>query len=371
MELHKLNGYLSEQSVITFSSEVLSFKYANNKFSFHWNEGRLNYRRRKTLYIPAERNIVSVIPNWFEVNLGSNNTRSYLADWETVRKYFSKKNPLSILDIGKYYHNASDNSDHILTKDNIDILMESASSGLQAVVPLQALIQYYGYNYYKDGLKRKESNVNIQQKMVRLHENIQHQLINTLTDEEKAAWESKKEKILRENNDISLLPDDLRSSLFFPNAEIETEYMDIVSQFRYPSSTAFFIEEPELNLYPITQYKLVSTIVKMVNEMNHTLFITTHSPYILTSLNNLIYAGEIGKQHPKETAQVIPQNLWINKDYVSAWKINADTYMLENLLADDLNILKAEELDDISEIINNQFSELFKIAHQEEEYINL
>ncbi|MDN5292447.1 MAG: hypothetical protein PWQ06_2686, partial [Anaerophaga sp.] len=110
--------------------------------------------------------------------------------------------------------------------------------------------------------------------------------------------------------------------------------------------------------------KLVNTIVKMVNEMNHTLFITTHSPYILTSLNNLIYAGEIGKQHPKETAQVIPQNLWINKDYVSAWKINADTYMLENLLADDLNILKAEELDDISEIINNQFSELFEIAHQ-------
>jgi len=87
-----------------------------------------------------------------------------LADWETVRKYFSKKNPLSILDIGKYYHNASDNSDHILTKDNIDILMESASSGLQAVVPLQALIQYYGYNYYKDGLNRKENNVNIQQK---------------------------------------------------------------------------------------------------------------------------------------------------------------------------------------------------------------
>jgi hypothetical protein len=45
--------------------------------------------------------------------------------------------------------------------------------------------------------------------------------------------------------------------------------------------------------------------------------------------------------------------------------------MLENLLADDLNILKAEELDDVSEIINNQFSELFEIAHQEEEYINL
>ena len=364
MEFHKLNGYLSEQSVITFSSDVLSFKYANNSFSFNWKKGRLNYKRRKTLYIPAERNIVSVIPNWFEVNLGSNNTRSYLADWETVRKYFSKKNPLSILDIGKYYHNASDNSDHILTKDNKDILMESASSGLQAVVPLQALIQYYGYNYYNDSLKRKESNVNIQQKMYRLYDNIRHQLLNTLTDEEKAAWESIKTKIISEYSDISLIPEEVRRSLIFPNAEIESQYNKIISRFQYPSSTAFFIEEPELNLYPITQYKLVNTIVKMVNEMNHTLFITTHSPYILTSLNNLIYAGEIGKKHHKEIAKVIPKHLWIKKNYVSAWKINADTYMLENLLADDLNILKAEELDDISEIINNQFSELFEIAHQ-------
>lgn len=363
-EFHKLSGYLSKQSVIAFTSEVLSFEYANNSFSFHWNEGRLNYKRRKTLYIPAERNIVSVIPNWFEVNLGFNNTRSFLADWETVRKYFSKEKPLPILDIGKYYHRASDNSDHIITKDNKDILMESASSGLQAMVPLQALIQYYGDNYYNDDLKRKESNVNIQQKMYRLYENILHQLLNTLSNEEIAAWESKRNEIIKENNDISLLSEEVRRSLIFPNPEIESQYNRIASQFRYPSSTAFFIEEPELNLYPITQYKLVNTIVKMVNDMNHTLFITTHSPYILTSLNNLIYAGEIGKQHQKETEQVIPQNLWINKDYVSAWKINADTYMLENLLADDLNILRAEELDDVSEIINNQFSELFEIANQ-------
>jgi predicted ATPase len=363
-EFHKLSGYLSKQSVIAFTSEVLSFEYANNSFSFHWNEGRLNYKRRKTLYIPAERNIVSVIPNWFEVNLGFNNTRSFLADWETVRKYFSKEKPLPILDIGKYYHRASDNSDHIITKDNKDILMESASSGLQAMVPLQALIQYYGDNYYNDGLKWKESNVNIQQKMHHLYGNILQQLLNTLSNEEIAAWESKRNEIIKENNDISLLSEEVRRSLIFPNPEIESQYNRIASQFRYPSSTAFFIEEPELNLYPITQYKLVNTIVKMVNDMNHTLFITTHSPYILTSLNNLIYAGEIGKQHQKETEQVIPQNLWINKDYVSAWKINADTYMLENLLADDLNILRAEELDDVSEIINNQFSELFEIANQ-------
>jgi predicted ATP-dependent endonuclease of OLD family len=290
-----------------------------------------------------------------------------LADWETVRKYFSKENPLSILDIGKYYHNTSDNSDHIITKENKDILMESASSGLQTLVPLQALIQYYGYDYYNVGLKWKESNVNMQKKMYRLYENILYQLLNSLSDEEKAAWESKKTKIFKENSDISLLPEEVRRGLIFPNPEIENQYTKIASRFQYPSSTAFFIEEPELNLYPVAQYKLVNILVKMVNEMHHSLFITTHSPYILTSLNNLIYAGEVGKQHHKETDHVVPHNLWISKDHVSAWKIDADTNMLENLQADDLSILRAEELDDVSEIINNKFGELFEIAHQSKE----
>ena len=80
-----------------------------------------------------------------------------------------------------------------------------------------------------------------------------------------------------------------------------------------------------------------------------------------------MYAGEIGKQYQKETDQVVPQNLWINKDHVSAWKIDADTNMLENLIADDLAILRAEELDDVSEIINNKFGELFEIAHHKKE----
>jgi predicted ATP-dependent endonuclease of OLD family len=234
-------------------------------------------------------------------------------------------------------------------------------------VPLQALIQYYGYDYYNVGLKWKESNVNMQKKMYRLYENILYQLLNSLSDEEKAAWESKKTKIFKENNDISLLPEEVRRGLIFPNPEIENQYTKIASRFQYPSSTAFFIEEPELNLYPVAQYKLVNILVKMVNDMNHSLFITTHSPYILTSLNNLIYAGEVGKQHHKETDHVVPHNLWISKDHVSAWKIDADKNMLENLQADDLSILRAEELDDVSEIINNKFGELFEIAHQSKE----
>lgn len=125
--------------------------------------------------------------------------------------------------------------------------------------------------------------------------------------------------------------------------------------------TSFFIEEPELNLYPITQYNLINNLIEVINKRHHSIFITTHSPYILTSLNNLIFAGEKGKQNPGIVGKIVPKSRWINRSDVSAWKINANTNELENLLDEDIPMLKAEELDDVSQTINQEFDALFEI----------
>lgn len=146
---------------------------------------------------------------------------------------------------------------------------------------------------------------------------------------------------------------------------IESQHFLIFNLFRAAQSTAFFIEEPELNLYPTTQRTLVNTFTEWANSEEHTFFITTHSTYILTSLTNLIFAGSVGKRSPDQTADVIPASRWINKSDVSAWKINAETNQLENLLADDLSMLKAEKLDDVSTIINEEFERLFEIDQQD------
>lgn len=363
-EFHKLNGFISKDSFIAYSSDVLSFAYSERKFTFQWNSGRLDYKRHKTLYIPAERNIVSVIPNWFEVNLGKNSTRSFLADWERVRKHFSKEHPLSLLDFGEYYHNPSDNTDHILTKEGKDVLLGNASSGLQTLTPLQALLQYYANDFYSSGLSFAETNVTEQQKINRLYDNILQQLIKTLSSEERASWEEKRVKIHSEYKDFSSVPEHLRDTLLYPNDEIMNKYFELAISYRIIQSTSFFIEEPELNLYPISQYALMNSMVQMINKKQHTLFITTHSIYSLTSLSNLIYAGKVGKEHPNKTNNIIPKSLWIDMDDISAWKINAETGELENMLADDLAMLKAEKLDDVSEIINSQFDKLFELEHQ-------
>ncbi len=355
-EFHKLNGYITGKSVISYKSEVLSFQFIKNKFSLEWTGNRLSYKRKKTLYIPAERNLISIIPNWFEVNLGQNSTRSFLADWEHTRKYFSRKKPLRLLNFGVYYHRSTDKSDHIVTKEEKDILISNASSGLQSLIPLQALVTYYADIFYSKGLRYKESNVTLQSKFQNLFNELYDQLFDKLSDSEKTEWEAKKAG-LHLSEDVPLR----QFVLLYPDEKFRKVLFELINQILIPDSTAFFIEEPELNLYPITQYNLVKNLIELINKRSHSIFITTHSPYILTSLNNLIFAGEKGKQNPGAVANIIPKTLWIKRSDVSAWKINADSNELENLLDEEIPMLKAEEIDDVSQIINKEFDSLFEI----------
>ena len=54
------------------------------------------------------------------------------------------------------------------------------------------------------------------------------------------------------------------------------------------SHTQFVVEEPEQNLYPQEQYKLVEYLTSIINHgKQHRLTLTTHSPYIINFLNVL------------------------------------------------------------------------------------
>lgn len=54
--------------------------------------------------------------------------------------------------------------------------------------------------------------------------------------------------------------------------------------------TMFIIEEPESHLFPPSQ-KYITELISLVCNQGHSVLVTTHSPYILGSLNNLLYAS--------------------------------------------------------------------------------
>lgn len=75
----------------------------------------------------------------------------------------------------------------------------------------------------------------------------------------------------------------------------------ILSKISKTEHRSFVIEEPELNLFPIAQYELIKTLessrfdVYDWDDLGTIHTYTTHSPYILSAINNLLYAFKVNE----------------------------------------------------------------------------
>jgi len=79
--------------------------------------------------------------------------------------------------------------------------------------------------------------------------------------------------------------------------------------YKYGKSLSLFIEEPSAHLFPLEQMLIINYIVNKYNELKNTdkpvrFFITTHSPYILNSLNNILRKGALLKKYPNQTKEI-------------------------------------------------------------------
>jgi len=123
----------------------------------------------------------------------------------------------------------------------------------------------------------------------------------------------------------------------------------------YRKNKTFIIEEPELNLFPSAQSRLVEYLADTASTYNNALLITTHSPYTLTTVNTLMYAYIIGESKIDEVEAVIPSRYWINPMEVSAYEMKNG--FVENILTED-GLIKAETIDVISREINEKFDRI-------------
>jgi predicted ATPase len=118
------------------------------------------------------------------------------------------------------------------------------------------------------------------------------------------------------------------------------------------------IEEPEAHLFPEAQKEISNLIALTSNLDNSQVIITTHSPYILASINNLILANKVGSQNAQEVGKRINKNLWINRDKVYAALVKNG--QVEDIIDKVLNIIQQERIDEVSKEINNEFDFLFQ-----------
>lgn len=124
-----------------------------------------------------------------------------------------------------------------------------------------------------------------------------------------------------------------------------------------------YIEEPEAHLFPKAQDMLALYLASRVSGSASltSLFITTHSPYILAKFNNLLKAGSVGSRGPRlrdKVDAVVNRHAWLFPQQTRAYAI-VDRHVLPILGEDGL--IDAAYLDQISSHIGAEFEALLEI----------
>lgn len=332
ISFHNLEeSYFSEDSEIIYESDIcnLDFKWKlkdglQNKVDFHLKEGQV-FRNRKIIYIPAERNFVT-LQGLGKYNETRDNILSFMYEWFMAKKELTEKYSYSMPinglgDVSFYYDKESDSDKIIIEKDK-SIKLLHASSGLRTCIPLIVVFNYIMMGIYKSArtktpfeiidfeeklkfIKTKSYDVteDVKSRMTKLKSMIDEMMVETPVSDGKIDYK----------NTLVNMQEQLANILGY------------YSDYHY---SQVIIEEPELNLFPKTQQELIYYMIGLLNRdpKDHQLILTTHSPYILFAINNCMMGGLVGDKIPEDEAKGIPsKSAWIDPLNVSVFEIHDGT----------------------------------------------
>ena len=125
---------------------------------------------------------------------------------------------------------------------------------------------------------------------------------------------------------------------------------DMFTSVLYNEVTFRVIEEPEAHLYPIAQRHLMHILALMRNHIDSQIVLTTHSPYLLAVLQNLLTAGQQSVKTPDATTEVqerVPELCWLLPD-------NVEVYHLKD------GVSHAIVQPDVEPVLENPLADLLK-----------
>lgn len=119
----------------------------------------------------------------------------------------------------------------------------------------------------------------------------------------------------------------------------------------------FIIEEPEAHLFPKAQFDIMKFIMMGANITGADLVITTHSPYVLNTLNVLMYSGQVEKDNSKK--YVIEKECRVNPDIMGVYYLHNGE--LENLIDPEEHLIRSEKIDEISCKLNGLYESIMDL----------
>lgn len=347
----ELFEYFSEDTLLYYEGDAYGFECNAKKKIFKGRaiqskEGQ--YVLPKIQYVSAARNLLTILYSIPTQNIVGKNGN--IIDWSPI--------PFMVRDLSNVYKMALERhakNGFLLPFDETSvhyenhrtfikvkgkaISMSAASSGIQSITPL-LLVSHFLSNEVTDILDKVQDIDDIQKKRIEI----------SLAKESESLAEKYRQlynfgKGILAKEDGILLTEKLK---------------------RYISSSFVnIVEEPEQNLFPTSQQKVINSLLEYNNAIKENkLVICTHSPYILASLNNSILADEVYKK----TGKAI--NSYSEKKRVAYADVSA--YMCENgriisIKDNDSKLINADVIDSCSTKINSDFDELLDLLPENDD----
>lgn len=294
----------------------------------------------KVCYLPAERNLLSALQNVERV-YRSNDVDAlfnYIMEWSDARPSFTPEHPLPMVFDANlhYYYESSRRRDMLLLVDQgMRVPTFNASSGVQSAIPVTGMADY------------------VERCVGQVGSYTPHDLLQ------------------REQSLLARGP--RRSAAAQPVADVRAEARhDVEELFRY-RAFRLFVEEPEQNLFPRSQYELVLDLVRRVRRTNRrearwssSLMLTTHSPYVLTVLNVLLLAAQAAGRDAAAAGKVVPEDCQLPAAEFAAYAVT-DDHGLVDLVDPETRLVKGEWLDSVSDVVDEQTYQLNDILNGDEE----
>lgn len=273
MEYYHVKGYDRTDTFVSYETDYMSFSYDNRtgEFRHKWGRYRSSYRRPKVSYIPAERNLVSLITNWSGLKTSYYNIIDFKDDWDMARSFMKKED--DILGLGvSYIYDEKTGKDAIVTRDNSKIDISNTSSGTQSLVPQIVLMDYLCNGINRAEKLTKERSFSDKVIVQFLLEHLYQKYNN------REAHDTAFDEMLVVNVE--------GKDFLFHTQKRAKAFIQEVNGLLYTHHSEIFLEEPESNLFPTTQKHLVDWIAEQCSRKTHRPFfcIATHSPFVLTHI---------------------------------------------------------------------------------------